>query len=267
MNGRDDPWAALDVAITPDDDIDGWAHEEPSSVPTPHGGELIVVLGSCGGCGASTVAGGIALGMAAGGGVITLVDLDLAWGDLHGGWGVPRDRTLGDLAAVRDELTPAQIRMILAHHPSGVRLALSPGRPDATGDWDEDTVARLLVGATADGPAVVDVGRSDPAVMAAAASCAGRRLVVSPLSIRGARGVAALMDVVGRGIEVVVNHSTRESDLGIRGFRKLTGCDVRAELPHRPQEAESIGSGRRPGGRRKPLRDAVDALAIRRGTR
>lgn len=261
MNAHDDPWAALGGAVPLDEDV---APDRPARRDAPasvaHPSEAILVIGACGGCGTSTVASGMALAIAGHRGTANLVDLDLAWGDLHGSWGLRRDRTLQDLAAVRHELTPDQIGMVLAHHPSGVRLALSPGRPDAGHDWDADTVARLLGGLANGGPTIVDTGRADPDMVIGAGTAATRRLIVSPSSVRGARGAGQIMDALGRDVEVVVNEALHSADLGIRGFRRLLGCPVRAVLPRRPGEAEWLLAGRLPRGRRRPLRDAIRAL-------
>ncbi len=268
MNRRDDPWAALRDpadAAGPDDLFATWSEPETSSPAAPRTGDLIAVVGACGGGGASTVAGGLALALKEQEGGARLVDLDFAWGDLHGGWGVPRDRTIHDLSAVRDELTPEQVEMVLCHHPSGVRLALSPGSAEAAGGWDVDAISRLLSGTAAGAPTVVDVGRVDPSLMLAACTSASRCLVVAPRTIRGARGVGGVLDMLGSGVEVVVNLSGRDADISLRSFRRLVGCPVRCELPRSPLEAEWIGSGRRPRGRRRPLRDAIDALTRRAG--
>ncbi len=266
MSTGDDPWAALQPA--PATGSDGafapWSDPGGARVHAPRANALVVVVGACGGCGASVVASGLALALHAQEGAATLVDLDFAWGDLHGGWGVPRDRTVHDLSSVREELTPDQVDMILAHHPSGVRLALSPGLPEATAEWDETAISRLLTGAATGAPTVADTGHVEPRVLLAAADVAARRLVVAPRTVHGARGVARTLDVLGTRVEVVVNGTARDADISIRSFRRLVGAPVRCELPRRPLEAESMLAGRRPTGRRRPLRDAIDALA--RGT-
>ncbi len=261
MNAHDDPWAALGDAGSFDEDVARHRparRDAPAAVSNP--GETILVIGACGGCGTSTVASGMALVIAGRQGIANLVDLDLAWGDLHGSWGLRRDRTLQDLAAVRHELTPDQIGMVLAHHPSGVRLALSPGRPDAGHDWDADTVARLLGGLATGGPTIVDTGRADPDMVVGAGTVATHRLIVTPPSVRGARGTGQIMDALGRDVEVVVNQALHSADLGMRGFRRLVGCPVRAVLPRRPGEAEWLVAGLLPRGRRRPLRDAIETL-------
>lgn len=263
MNGHDDPWAALHASSAggPDDLSAAWSEPEGRRSAASRTHPLIVVVGACGGSGASTVAGGLALSMAAREGAAHLIDLDFAWGDVHGGWGVPRDRTVHDLSAVSGELTSDQIEMILAHHPSGVRLALSPGRPEAAAEWDESAIARLLVQAATGAATVVDTGRVEPRVLLAAGEAAARRLIVAPRTIRGARGVGRALDLLGTRAEVVVNGAVRDADISMRGFRRLVGTPVLRELPRRPIEAEWILAGRRPTGRRRPLRDALDALA------
>lgn len=267
MRSADDPWAVLrnDKDTTVDDDAYGDEvprvdSGDPVASDRSCTGDVIAVVGACGGCGGSTVARALALGIAARDQEVRLVDLDLVWGDLHSSWGVPRDRSLDDLVDVRDELAPEHLRMVLAPHVSGVRLLLAPGRPDAERDWDADAIMRLIDGVADGGAVVLDLGRAPTHVVVAACTRAARRIVVAPLTIRGAQAVGRTMDVIGRDVEIVVNRATRDADIGVRGFRRLIGEPIRGELPRRAAEAEEIAAGRRLRRRRPALRRAIDAL-------
>ena len=67
-------------------------------------GRGIAVVGAVGGCGATTVAGGVALALAALGHAPTVIGIDGHGGGPHVLWGIPVARTVGDLWSVRDEL-------------------------------------------------------------------------------------------------------------------------------------------------------------------
>ncbi len=93
----------------------------------------LVVAGASGGCGASLVAGALALRWAAAGGRPWLVELDLERGDLAGAWGLPADRTIADLVPVAAELDGGHLRAAALPHPSGVSLLPGPGAPGRRG--------------------------------------------------------------------------------------------------------------------------------------
>ncbi len=80
----------------------------------------VVVVGACGGCGASMIAGALALAWARDDARVWLMELDLERGDRGGAWDLPAERTLDDLAAVADELDSGHLNRAVHAHPSGV---------------------------------------------------------------------------------------------------------------------------------------------------
>ncbi len=261
MTGETDPWKALlDPGVERFDEVDTWrATSEPTGPPL-RGGGVTLVVGAAGAVGASTVASGLALVGARREGRVLLIDLDLVWGDVHGAWGVPRDRTLHDLVAVIDELAPEHLAMVATPPVEGVALLLSPGSAHAAEQWSAEMIERLI-GAAADGhQVVIDAGRASAAHLASAARLADRVIVIATPSVRSARGAAALVAELGPRTRLVVNHVVRDEELSTRAFARVCGARPVVEIPRRPRDARQIAAGRAPRGRRQPLLDALDAV-------
>jgi len=121
-------------------------------------------------------------------------------------------------------------------------------------------VQRLIGVAADEHRVVIDAGRGDSAHLAAAARVAERVIVVATPNLRSARGAAALLAEMGSAARLVVNHVGRDEDLSVRALARICGARPMAELPRRTRDAEMIGSGRRPRGRRQTLMAAFDAM-------
>jgi pilus assembly protein CpaE len=224
-----------------------------------------LVLGASGGCGASLIAGGLALRWAADGSRPWLVELDLERGDLAGAWDLPAERTVGDLAPVAAELDARHVRAAAFPHPSGVVVLPGPGTPGAAAGWDRESVGRLLEVVAAEGRVVADAGAGLSRVAAAAAERAGEVIVVCAPTLASARRARRLLDAVeaaGRSRRaVVVAHGPVRGDLGARALGRALEAGVVAEIPWAEAEAREIAAGRWPGGRRGRLRGAIERLA------
>jgi MinD-like ATPase involved in chromosome partitioning or flagellar assembly len=235
-----------------------------SGVPEP-GGSLVLVAGACGGCGASLVAGGLALRWA-GRGATWLLELDLERGDLAGEWGLAADRTLADLAPVAGELDDGHLAQAAVRHPTGLMLLVAPGAPGAEVAWDEAGLVRLGQAAAAQGRAVVDAGAGPSRAARALAGRARAALVVCPPRLSGARRAARLVGALAAaGAEgrtaVVVNRGAARGEIGARALGRAVGASVVAELPWSEEEGRHLSAGRWSGGRRRRLRAAVAELA------
>jgi pilus assembly protein CpaE len=64
---------------------------------------------------------------------VTLVDLDLQFGDVGLALGLSPDKTIYDLATSGGAMDAEKVEAYLAHHESGVRVLLAPVRPDQAG--------------------------------------------------------------------------------------------------------------------------------------
>jgi pilus assembly protein CpaE len=228
-------------------------------------GPVVVVAGACGGCGASLVAGALALRWAREA-PTWLVDLDLDGGDLAGAWDVSADRTLGDLAAVARELEPAHLHSAAFPHGSGVLLLAAPGVGGAGGDWDDDAVARLVAAARDDGRVVVDAGRGLSRAAVAAIARADALLLACPPRLAGARRARALLDAldwrrIATPARLVVIDEPGRPEIGARALGRALGVERVHALPWSEGEARRLGAGCWDGGRRRRLRSGVSALA------
>lgn len=275
VDGRD-PWAALVVddrerTVDPpplpgvvdgwDDDIGTFEREdEASRYGTRAAHRLIVVVGATGGVGATTVASGLALATARSGTASLLLDLDFDSGDSHVGWGVPRDRTLGDLADVVDELVPDHLAVVAYEHDSGVGLLMSPAERGASARWSRVSIGRLLDAAAVHGVAVVDAGRAHPAHIDVARERAGLTVVVAPPTLRGVRRTRALVEQGGAGGVAVCVADWGHRELSARAFSRACGLDRVTTLPRAPREAGALASGRLVAQRRSRLGERLAEL-------
>ena len=230
---------------------------------------VVVVVGACGGCGASMIAGALALAWARDDARVWLMELDLERGDRGGAWDLPVERTLDDLAVVADELDTGHLRRAVHVHPSGVRVVLAGGGPTTT-MWSTTDVGRLLDAAEGDDDAetrlIVDTG---PGWSLAAGLATERPLSVllaSPPTLSGARRARRLLGLLGvSGADsrcgLVINHGPGAEEIGARAFGRAVGAPVLAELPWEEREGVHLSAGRWPEGRRARLGHAVAHLA------
>ena len=231
---------------------------------------VTVVAGANGGCGASLLAGAIALASARRGVGTWLVELDLDRGDRADAWGLPRDRTLSDLAVVASELEPRHLEQAAQPGPEGVRVLNAPPEPGTAGAWTGGAIMRLMevarAAAGAGGRVIVDAGAGLSAAARAAAGDADAVIVVCSPTVAGVRRarriVGALPDRgVGGRCGLVVARGSGPQELGAGAVARAASALVLGELPWSPAEADRLAAGRWPSGRRRRLAAAVDDLA------
>lgn len=228
-------------------------------------GRCVLVVGASGGVGGTLLAGGLALSCAAAGRPPQLLELDLDGGDLAGAWGVPCDRTMADLVAVRGELGAAHVRHARHAHPSGVGLLLAPGRPGSIEGWDSTAIESLITALVGEGDTLIDGGSGLSVPARAAALHADTILLVAPPTLAGARRALRLCEALAEaGAEaprLVVNRGAGGAELGTAAVGVAIGMPVVAVLPYAVREADQIAAGRRPRARRGGLVEVLDALA------
>jgi Flp pilus assembly CpaE family ATPase len=93
-------------------------------------GKLIVVLGPKGGTGKTLTATNLAVALAQTDQSVTLVDIDLQFGDVGLTLGLTPEVTFHDLALSGTRLDALALDHFLMTHESGVRALLAPSRPD-----------------------------------------------------------------------------------------------------------------------------------------
>jgi pilus assembly protein CpaE len=226
----------------------------------------LVVAGAAGGCGASLVAGALALRWAVAGARPWLVELDLERGDLAGSWGLPADRTIADLAPVAAELDAGHLRAAALPHPSGVSLLPAPGAPGAADAWDDAGLARLVDVAAGEGQVVVDAGSGLGRPALVAARRAGGVLLVCPPTLAGARRARRILDALaergaGDRAALVVSAGPERGEIGARALGRALAAGVVGDLPWARREGAELSAGRWSSGRGRRLHHAVERLA------
>jgi pilus assembly protein CpaE len=112
-----------------------------------HGSEparLICVLGPKGGTGKTVTACNLSVALAELGQRVSLVDLDLHFGDVGLGLRLTPERTIYDLARAGGTLDAGKVDDYLSDHESGVRVLLAPVRPDHAGAVAPDFISEVL---------------------------------------------------------------------------------------------------------------------------
>lgn len=91
---------------------------------------LICVLGPKGGIGKTLTSANLGVALALAGKKVTIVDLDLQFGDVGLSLGLVPSRTIFDLVKSGGSLDSDKIEGYLTRHSSGVRVLMAPVRPD-----------------------------------------------------------------------------------------------------------------------------------------
>jgi pilus assembly protein CpaE len=91
---------------------------------------LICVLGPKGGIGKTLTSANLAVALALAGKKVTIVDLDLQFGDVGLSLGLVPSRTIFDLVKSGGSLDSDKIEGYLTPHSSGARVLMAPVRPD-----------------------------------------------------------------------------------------------------------------------------------------
>jgi pilus assembly protein CpaE len=94
---------------------------------------MIVVLGPKGGTGKTITSANLAVSLATSGYKVTVVDLDLQFGDVGLALGLKPDKTIYDLVKAGGSLDADKIEAYLVTHESGARVLMAPTRPDHAG--------------------------------------------------------------------------------------------------------------------------------------
>jgi len=110
---------------------------------TTDGGRLICVLGPKGGIGKTLTASNLSASLVERGASVTVVDVDLQFGDVGLALGLRPDRTIYDLARSAGSIDAEKLDAYLATHESGVRALLAPTRPDQAGAVTPDLLATV----------------------------------------------------------------------------------------------------------------------------
>lgn len=118
----------------------------PTPIVAPQKSATVVAVFGCkGGVGTTTLAVNLALALREiTSGVVALMDADLSFGDVGLHLNVPPVHTINDLIQYVDELDSAMLAQAMVEHPSGVRILLSPPRPERAEEISARLVGRVL---------------------------------------------------------------------------------------------------------------------------
>ena len=196
-------------------------------------GDVITVLGPKGGTGKTLTTCNLAVTLAQAGKQVTIVDLDLQFGDVGLSLGLDPVHTIHDLAAAGGTIDADKLEAYLTPHSSGVRTLLAPVRPDqadiVTPDFVREVLAALRLISDV---VIVDTPPGfTPAVIASIDSSTSMCLVsmLDSLSLKNTRVALDTLELMGYGddsLQLVLNRA--DSDVGVQAR------DVEALLGRRP---------------------------------
>lgn len=210
-------------------------------------GSLISVIGTIGGCGASSLAVNLAMELNelckknndSGTRNVAVVDLDFRYGQLGTMLDLQADYTIADLADTPEQLDPAVIDKAMVKHSSGLHLL---ARPNQFSQADQITAAhcsavlnslqRMYEYVVIDGPNRFDPGGS------AVLDLADTNLLVIQLLVTSVRNVHRMLEELRDGgynlsrFKLICNRVGRESShLGIEHVEKTLNMKVMHEIP------------------------------------
>lgn len=106
---------------------------------------IVAVFGCKGGVGATTLAVNLALALReVTRGTVALIDADLSFGDVGLHLNVPPVHTINDLIQYVEELDTTMLSQAMVEHPTGIRVLLSPPRPERAEEVSARLIGRVL---------------------------------------------------------------------------------------------------------------------------
>jgi pilus assembly protein CpaE len=238
--------------------------------PTTRHGAMICVLGLKGGSGKTLTSANLAVALAESGHRVTIVDLDLQFGDVGLAVGLAPQRTVYDLIRSGGSLDAQKLEDFLVVHPSGLRALLAPARPDQAGvitsEFLNDVYGQLR---DVNDFVVIDTPPSfTPQVIAAVDSSTDLCMVamLDSLSLKNAKlGLETLerMDCDISRIRLVLNRADSNVGIGREDVTAIMGGQPDIFVPSDRNVTRSINHGEPIvlGHRRSEAARAFRALA------
>ncbi len=236
-------------------------------------GQLVVVAGSKGGVGTTTIATHLALASAANDATrrVCLVDLDVAKGDVPLYLDIEHRRSILDLAPVADDLSPRSIADALFQHPSGLAVLLAPAQGELSERLTSAQVSSILAGLRLRHDVVlVDAGAVVNEVSAAAVEMADEVYVVTTPDVPSLRGARRLVETWERlvlrkedAVRCIINRADKRTDVQPETAAKIAGIEVvTTRLPAAFRALEAAGNQRDPDLVSSAWRQRLDELAV-----
>jgi pilus assembly protein CpaE len=220
-----------------------------AGAPQPDG-KMIVMLGPKGGSGKTLTSTNLAASLADAGRRVTLVDLDLQFGDVGLALGLTPDRTVYDLITSGGSLDAEKLETFLVTHESGAKVLLAPTRPDQAGlitiDFLRDVYAVLR---TSNDVILVDTPPSfTPEVIAAIDVSTGICMVgmLDALSLKNVRlglETLQLMGYADADIRLVLNRADSQVGINLDDVEAIVGRMPDVLIPSDRAVTRSVNEG------------------------
>jgi pilus assembly protein CpaE len=213
---------------------------------------LIAVLGPKGGTGKTVTACNLAVALAKEGKRVTLVDLDLQFGDVGIALGLAPERTIYDLARAGGSLDAEKVESFLTVHPdSGLRVLLAPTRPDQAALISVDFLreAYRILRATSD-VVVVDTSPSFAPEVIATVDLATDLCLVGMLdasSLKDSKLGFETLELMGRDlseVKFVLNRATAKVGIGTQEAEGILGHRADLLVPEDRDVPRTVTEGR-----------------------
>ncbi len=213
-------------------------------------GAMICVLGLKGGSGKTLTAANLAVAMADAGHRVTIVDLDLQFGDVGLALGLNPEKTVYDLVRSGGSLDAEKLEHFLVEHPSGVRALLAPARPDQAAVVTDDFLREVyLLLRDLNDFVVIDTPPSfTPEVIGAIDSSTNLCMVamLDSLSLKNAKlGLETLerMEYDIDRIRFVLNRADSNVGIGHEDVAAIMGARPDVQVPSDRNVTRSINRG------------------------
>ena len=211
---------------------------------------MIVVLGPKGGTGKTVTTANLAASLAGQGKKVTVVDLDLQFGDVGLALGLTPEKTIYDLAKAGGSLDSDKIEAFLAKHESGARVLMAPTRPDHAGAIRTEFLREIYAALRSSNDYVlVDTPPGfTPEVIASIDSSSSVVVVgmLDSLSLKNTKLGLDTLELMGyprERIRLVLNRADSRVGITQDDVRAIIGRDPDVLVPSDREIARSINEG------------------------
>jgi pilus assembly protein CpaE len=214
-------------------------------------GSMVCVLGPKGGTGKTVTSTNLAVALATQGKRVTVIDLDLQFGDLALCLGVRPETTIFDLATSPGSLDAEKLDAYLVPHESGARVLVAPTRPDqatvVTVEFLREVYAILR--ATSDFVIVDSAPGFTPEVISAidASSHACVLGMLDTLSLKNTRLGLETLELMGyenERIVLVLNRADSRVGISDDDVMRIVGRRPEIRVPSDVEIARSVNAGK-----------------------
>jgi pilus assembly protein CpaE len=222
-----------------------------AAVAGPGHGSMICVLGPKGGTGKTVTTSNLGAALAATGKRVSVIDLDLQFGDLALCMGVRPETTIYDLASSPGSLDADKLDAYLVPHESGARVLVAPTRPDQaniiTVEFLREVYATLR---EMNDFVVVDTSPGFSAEVISAIDASSHACMLSmldTLSLKNTRLGLETLDLMGYENErtvLVLNRADSRVGISDDDVERIVGRKPEVRVPSDVEITRSVNDGR-----------------------